>query len=175
MTGGIQIEASVADDEPAVLNLYRAAFPDEDLVPLVGDLLRLTSGLLSLVARRKGRIVGHVCFTTCGVAHDRSAVALLGPLAVDEAERRRGIGGGLVRAGLGRVESDGVVQVCVLGDPDYYGRFGFAAETRILPPYPLVVEWRAAWQSLRLGPAGTSCAGRLVVPAPWLRPALWAP
>jgi hypothetical protein len=43
-----------------------------------------------------------------------------------------------------------VGKVLVLGDPAYYGRFGFAKETAIQPPYPLPEAWDGAWQSLVL-------------------------
>jgi hypothetical protein len=36
-------------------------------------------------------------------------------------------------------------------------------------------EWREAWQSMSLGGAGPPHQGKLSVPQPWLKPALWAP
>jgi putative acetyltransferase len=40
----------------------------------------------------------------------------------------RGIGSALVRQGLKVCSGQGVPAVVVLGDPGYYGRFGFSAE-----------------------------------------------
>ena len=65
-------------------------------------------------------------------------------------------------------------------DLERYNRSAFeirytATETRVLPPYTLVEAWRAAWQSLLLRCSDPACAGRLLVPEPWRRPALWSP
>jgi len=116
-----------------------------------------------------------VIFTRCGVDADAGSAALLGPLAVAPACQRRGIGSALVRAGLRRLEEKGVTRVCVLGDPAYYGRFGFRAESMIEPPFPLPDEWQSAWQSISLGETEEPCRGVLSVPAQWRNPALWAP
>ena len=74
-----------------------------------------------------------------------------------------------------RLEKNGPRHVYVLGDPAYYGRFGFRAESDVAPPYPLPAEWRGAWQSLTLGRDTPTLQGSLRVPPPWRRPELWAP
>ena len=175
MTTNIQIRDSVADDLAAIESIYPEAFPDEDLLPLVRDLLREPSFASSLVAIVDSQLVGHAVFTSCGVVGSSCRAALLGPLAVAPAWQRRGIGSAIVRAGLLRLEDAGIAQVLVLGDPAYYGRFGFAPESRVAPPYPLPPEWDGAWQSMVLGSTATPCRGELELPRPWLQPALWAP
>lgn len=175
MKKALQIRATCAGDRASTMCLYREAFPDEDLLPLVEDLLNCTKGHLSLAALVDPSLLGHVFFTTCRVDGCQGRVALLGPLAVAPAFQRRGIGSALVREGLTRLTQECVTCVCVLGNPSFYGRFGFDAEPHILPPYPLVAEWRAAWQSLRFETSAPSCPGRLNVPEPWQRPSLWAP
>lgn len=49
----------------------------------------------------------------------------LGPIAVAESHRRRGIAAELVRAGLEACREAGFGWVVVLGEPAYYARFGF--------------------------------------------------
>jgi putative acetyltransferase len=155
--------------------LYPDAFPDEDLLPLVRDLLQDARVALSLVGIIGSSLVGHVIFTTCGVAGSSDKAALLGPLAVTSAWQRQGIGSAIIRAGLQQLENASVTQVYVLGDPAFYGRFGFVPETRVAPPYLLPAEWRGAWQSTSLGSVKPPLRGKLSVPQPWLQPALWAP
>ena len=131
--------------------------------------------MLSLVGTIGTQIVGHAVFTICGVAGTRVRTALLGPLAVAPARQRQGIGSAMVQSGLQRLGEEGINQVYVLGDPDYYRRLGFLPESGVMPPYPLPPEWDGAWQSLDLAQTGTPYAGRLSVPPQWQQPALWAP
>jgi predicted N-acetyltransferase YhbS len=53
---------------------------------------------------------------------------LLGPLAVDPARRRRGIGSTLMRHALRAAAKGGHRAVLLAGDSAYYSRFGFSAE-----------------------------------------------
>jgi len=163
------------EDLAGIEQLYREAFPEEDLWPLVGELLDDRSDVLSLVAIRGAASAGHAIFTRCGLEGQTGRVALLGPVAVASICQRQGIGSALIRAGLGRLKREGVPLVCVLGDPEYYGRFGFAPEARVTPPYALPAQWREAWQSLRLGNAEPPGPGKLAVPGPWQFKELWLP
>lgn len=175
MADTVEIRESLAADFAAIGKLYPEVFPDEDLLPIVTELLQGPENVLSLVATVGEVLAGHVIFTPCRLEGGPERVALLAPLAVAAARQRQGIGSAIVRAGLHRLGHDGTDLVCVLGDPAYYGRFGFVAEERVLPPYPLAEEWRGAWQSLSLGGERSSPSGALSVPRPWRREALWTP
>lgn len=175
MIDDLEVRESQPTDLASIETLYPDAFPDEDLLPLVRDLLGEDPSVLSLVGIADRRLVGHVIFTICGLAECPEKVALLGPLGVASARQRQGIGSALVRAGLQRLEKTGTAQVYVLGDPAYYGRFGFEREAGVAPPYPLPEQWHGAWQSIRLRDTAPAFHGKLSVPRPWQRPALWAP
>jgi putative acetyltransferase len=175
MSYELEIRESVQADASAIESLYPQAFPDEDLLPLVRDLLQHSAIAVSLVGAIDSRIAGHAIVTMCGVVGSSVKAALLGPLAVAPAWQRQGIGSAIVRAGLQRLKDADVDLVCVLGDPAYYGRLGFAPETLVEPPLPLPAEWQGAWQSQYLGEKSASCSGRLAVPRQWQDPALWAP
>jgi putative acetyltransferase len=62
----------------------------------------------------------------------------------------------------------------VLGDPAYYGRFGFIQEHKVTPPYPLPTQWVNAWQSIKQCDREPPLAGKLSVPEPWRQSALWS-
>ena len=175
MTDNTAIRDTRPADLAAFPALYADAFADEDLLPLVRALMRDPATVLSLTATTDDAIAGHVLFAFCTLEGGGEAVALLGPLAVASAHQRRGVGGALIRAGLQRMKPAGTGLVCVLGDPAFYERFGFAPEPDIAPPYPLPPQWRSAWQSTRPGGGSDPLTGRLAVPAPWRDPALWAP
>ena len=171
----IEIRPSRPEDLASIEKLYPAAFPDEDLLPLVRHLLAEEPGIVSLVAKAGGEIAGHILFTPCAITDSEAGAALLAPLAVAPEWQRKGIGSALIRDGLSRLKRDGVAHVYVLGDPAYYGRSGFKPETDVAPPYPLPAEYRDAWQSLGLGSAPLPGHGTLVLPKVWMQPALWGP
>ena len=121
---------------------------------------------LSLVASDDGEITGHVVCTRGyvgspsaeslagtspvtgadgGVAVPGVPVLGLGPLSVRPDRQRRGIGTALVHAVLGAADALGEPLVALLGDPGYYGRFGFrpSADYRVTPPDP---GWDAYFQ-----------------------------
>ncbi len=175
MIDRIETRDSTPADLPDLEALYPAAFPNEDLLPLVRTLLQEEPPVLSLVAEVGGVVVGHVAFTPCRIEGQAVRVDLLAPLAVAPAHQRQGIGSTLVRAGLRRLASAGVARALVLGDPAYYSRFGFVPDRDVEPPYPLPPEWAGAWQSIVLDDADPPLHGRLSVPESWRQPALWGP
>ena len=82
---------------------------------------------LSLVAEHDGDVIGTVRVWHVCAGPDRPAL-LLGPLAVDEAWRFRGIGSALTRRAVTAARRRKHRAVLLLGDADYYGRFGFSTE-----------------------------------------------
>jgi putative acetyltransferase len=118
------------EDVPAVRAVVAAAFREsERIIPVevvLLDRLREDAGWIprfSLVAEADGAVVGHVVATR-GVVGDRPALGL-GPVAVHPDRQGRGIGTALVHALLGAAEARDEELVALLGDPAFYGRFGF--------------------------------------------------
>lgn len=169
-----EIRKSTPGDAKDIEKLYAAAFPDEDLLPLVRDLLGEEQGVLSLVALSENAILGHICFTACHIEGRGDEVALLGPLAVTPPAQKQGVASALVRTGFDYLQKAKTGYVFVLGDPAYYARFGFEADDKVTPPYQLPAEWHGAWQSMKLPGATAPLEGKLVVPAPWRQPSLWS-
>ncbi len=83
--------------------------------------------LISLVAEVEGTIVGHIAFSPVTIKGGNSELmgAGLAPIAVLPQWQRRGIGAQLVGAGLTAGNAAGIRFIVVLGEPDYYRRFGF--------------------------------------------------
>ncbi|MEP0409723.1 MAG: N-acetyltransferase, partial [Roseibium sp.] len=144
------IRESVASDFPVLEGLYPLAFPDEDLLPLLRDLFASDCVLLSLVAETDGAVVGHVVFTMVQVGGTDAKAALLGPVAVAPDRQKQGIGSALIERGFGLLADENVSRIFVLGDPAYYGRFGFDPESKVVTPFEIPVEWREGWQSRTL-------------------------
>ena len=175
MNRELEIRESRPCDATGIKKLYVDAFPDENLLPLVRELLNLRQSVLSLVGIRENIVVGHISFTFCNVDEGKDKVALLAPLAVDPTLHKQGIGSALVHSGLRQLENANIGYVFVLGDPAYYSRFGFKTEGKVATPYLLPIEWREAWQSIKLCDVEASLEGMLSVPGPWRQNDLWVP
>ena len=128
------------DDVPAIRTILVAAFAGGAEADLV-DRLRADEDLaLALVAEDDG-VRGYVAFPKLtvddgGRAH---AAAGLAPIAVMPGQQKQGIGGALIREGH-RLLAARFPVVFVLGDPGYYGRFGYS------------VDAAAAFESAYAGP-----------------------
>lgn len=135
-------------DREAVRGVNAAAFGGEAEGALVQHLYDDGEVLFGLVAEVEGQVVGHILFSRLPVETEQGVVsaAALAPLAVLPEWQRQGIGTALVREGLTRCRERRVPAVVVLGDPGYYGRFGFRADlasglqTPWTGPYLMAVE-----------------------------------
>lgn len=67
---------------------------------------------------------------------------LLGPLAVDPASEGQGIGSALMRQAIAQAAISGHGAIILVGDPEYYSRFGFSAERTGLLAMPGPFEKR---------------------------------
>jgi putative acetyltransferase len=77
---------------------------------------------MSLVAVDGDRIVGHLLLSR--MAAPFRALGL-GPVAVRPEHQRMRAGSRLIHAGIERAKQTGWQGIFVLGDPRFYGRFGF--------------------------------------------------
>ncbi len=151
------IRAARPGDAPAIAMLLAAAFPTDAEARLVAALREAGDVAVELVAEAPdGALLGHVLFSRMRVGAEPALA--LAPLAVAPARQRQGIGAALVRAGLrltcGRPEG----WCLVLGDPAYYGRFGFAARDAACvggPPW----SGHPAFQALALREGAPPLAG----------------
>lgn len=90
---------------------------------------RLPAEGLAFVARgEQGGVVGTVRLWDVAVGDDAPAALLLGPLAVAPAQKNAGIGSALMRHSIAEARRLGHGAVILVGDADYYERFGFSAE-----------------------------------------------
>lgn len=129
MTFSIRSEAVA--DHAAIAAVTTTAFlghPHSDgTEAAIVDALRRAGALsLSLVAiDAAGELIGHIAVSpvTTGMAGTWLGI---GPLSVRPDRQREGVGSALVLAVLDRFRPS-ATGVVLVGEPDYYGRFGFAA------------------------------------------------
>ncbi|MDX6277612.1 MAG: putative acetyltransferase [Nocardioidaceae bacterium] len=126
----MEIRAELPADRAACLALVTAAFQKAAGVEpietgLIRELFESPAYLpdLSIVAESAGEVVGHVITTRASVGEQPSLG--LGPISVAPGHQREGIGSALMRATIELATARGEATIVLLGDPDYYERFGF--------------------------------------------------
>ena len=131
----IEIREERPSDIPAILDLNKCAFGQDQEANIV-DALRSNGGAsLSLVATLNDRVVGHIMYSP--VELGQLTGAGLGPMAVLPEHQRQGVGGKLIEAGNRQLQDAGSPFIVVVGHPDYYPRFGF----RPASPLGITCEW----------------------------------
>lgn len=172
---GVLIRRELPGDERAIQRVHRRAFAQPTDITGIPPEVVLLSALrrspawiprLSLVAVHvDDGVIGHVVCTRAQVGRGRPALAL-GPLGVLPERQRVGVGHALMHAVLGAAEALDETVVGLLGDPAYYGRFGFrpAASVGIEPQQP---SWGDHFQIRNLGPTREPPTGRFRYPAPF--------
>jgi putative acetyltransferase len=173
----VLIRPEAAGDAPVIRAITAAAFgrsgqPSGQDPPEAGLVDELRAGPawlpgLSLVAvTPAGEILGHVLCTRGHVG--RFPALALGPLTVRPDSQGRGVGSALMNAVLGAADALGEPLVALLGDPGYYGRFGFQPSTtrQITAPRP---EWQPHFQVRVLTAYRPSVSGTFTYPEPFDR------
>ena len=151
------------EDAEVVHALLVAAFGREAEARLVERLRASGKIACALVAEEKGLAMGHMVFSQIAVESGDGAIPVLAlaPLAVVPAFQRLGIGSALVSAGLERCRMERHARVMVVGDPLYYGRFGFVPASRfgLKCPFPVPEE---AFMAIELEPGALAQVSGLV-------------
>ncbi|MEO2039692.1 MAG: N-acetyltransferase [Martelella sp.] len=141
---------------------------------------RLPADGLALVARDDaGMLIGTVRLwhVDAGIGSDGRGVPalLLGPLAVEPGLSGKGVGGALMRAAIAEAAARGHGAILLVGDPEYYARFGFCADKAELLVMPGPFE-RRRFLGLELkdghleGAAGVLVASGRKIPTARVKP-----
>lgn len=132
----LRIRPEHAIDQEAIERVIQAAFltaiySNQTEHCLVNDLRKAQALSLSLVAEYQQQIIGHIAFSKVAIDEEDQGWYGLAPLAVDPNWQNQGVGVALVEAGLKALKALDAAGCVVLGDPDYYGRFGFQASPHL--------------------------------------------
>ena len=102
------------------------------------ELMRADAALtLSLVAEIGDEIVGHIAFSKVTIDETFIDWYGLAPVSIEPKYQNQGIGSLLIREGLTLLQEMGAKGCVLLGEPDYYQRFGFkACQQLVLPDVP---------------------------------------
>lgn len=128
----IVIRKETPDDIPAIRRIHLEAFDYPYEANLVDALREEGAHVLSMVADRGGRILGHILYSPVSLVSETGSliVAGLAPMAVYPRMQRTGIGKRLIRESLAALREESVPAVVLLGHPEYYPKFGFQPASR---------------------------------------------
>lgn len=89
---------------------------------------------VSLVAEDNGSVIGHVAVSPVTISSGATKWYGLGPISVVPKHQGQGIGAQLIERALMELQALGAAGCVVLGEPSYYSRFGFNAESSLVLP-----------------------------------------
>jgi len=176
----MNIRIATNQDSDDIQRVYLAAFPkgeSEIVAKIAIDLLseNTTPQTISLIVEADHSVVGHIAFSPVEIDHNENCqVYILAPLAVQTDYQKRGIGSTLIKYGMQQLSAMGVNIVFVYGDPNYYERFGFDADTARNYTTPYNLQYPSGWQAIVLNeyamekiPVAISCVTSLCDPKLW--------
>ncbi|HWX80419.1 MAG TPA: N-acetyltransferase [Steroidobacteraceae bacterium] len=113
---------------------------------VVNALRRAGKLAISLVADAGTEVIGHVAVSPVSISDGASGWFGLGPISVLPEHQGRGVGSLLMRKALRALGLRGAAGCVLLGEPEYYGRFGFQADANLIlrevpPRYFLAISF----------------------------------
>lgn len=121
------IEREAPEDAVAVEHLIEQAFGPGRFTRAVERLRETAADPLpcSMVVRGEAGVIG--CSRMWAVEIGETPAVLLGPFAVNDLQRNRGLGQALAEAACQAAAADGHKLVVLVGDEPFFGRVGFSA------------------------------------------------
>lgn len=126
----MNIRGEVPSDIDAIHDVTAAAFKDHPISHqteqyIIAALRAADALTVSLVAEDAGQVVGHIAFSPVTISDGTEGWYGLGPVSVLPERQRQGIGTALIHAGLASLKELEGKGCALVGDPNYYTRFGF--------------------------------------------------
>jgi putative acetyltransferase len=154
----VTIRPACPDDAAGILTVVEDAFSHggtrdagEELAIVRGTwTARRGRSLLELVADEGGTVVGHLQAAPGSLDGAPAPVAGVAPVCVGAAHQGRGVGSALMGALVGAAEERHWPLLVLLGDPAYYGRFGFEPAAPLGLSYPPVGAANPHFQTRKL-------------------------
>ncbi|KAI9016583.1 acyl-CoA N-acyltransferase [Hyaloraphidium curvatum] len=112
----------------AFYNIYRPGCDEHYLLHVLRDHPDFRADLCRVAELPDGTVAGHIAYTRSTLTSGTGEVLqtlTFGPIAVDPAHQRKGIGKALIGATVALAEAEGCPAIVILGDPNNYCSSGF--------------------------------------------------
>lgn len=135
----IIIRKEQSDDVERIHEVTVAAFLDaphtDHREQFIVQALRDSGALsVSIVAEDDGDIVGHLALSLVLISDKSDNWYGLGPISVVPSKQGKGIGSKLMKAAISELKQLSAKGCVLLGNPDYYHRFGFKPISGLILP-----------------------------------------
>jgi putative acetyltransferase len=123
-------------DVGAITDITKAAFKNhpysKNTEQFIINALQAANALtVSLVAELEGKLVGHIVFSPVTFTDGSENWYGLGPISVLPDYQKQGVGTKLVNEGLNLLKALGAKGCVLVGEPNYYERFGFKSPNEL--------------------------------------------
>ena len=130
------IRKETQSDVEAITYITKAAFKNHpysnNTEQFIINALRADNALtVSLVAELERKLVGHIAFSPVTFTDGSENWYGLGPISVMPDYQKQGIGTKLVNEGLNSLKDLGAQGCVLVGDPNFYERFGFKSPNEL--------------------------------------------
>ena len=134
----LNIRTEQVSDHSEIRSLTELAFrtmeySDGDEQDVIDRLREADALTPSLVLVENGRVVGHIAFSPAVAGDGSEPWFALGPVSVLPSHQGRGLGSQLIERGLSEIQTAGALGCILLGNPAFYGRFGFEVAPKNAP------------------------------------------
>ncbi|PHK49008.1 GNAT family N-acetyltransferase [Staphylococcus edaphicus] len=120
-------ETSLEEIKMAFEDNADSSHDEQDLVVKLRNAPEYNYELEVVAKNDDGNVVGHIMLSEIAIVNETSryTALALAPLSVLPDYRNKGLGKALIQAVEERAKTQDYTTIIVLGDPEYYGRFGY--------------------------------------------------
>lgn len=124
----LKVEELVRD---SFWNVYRPGAYEHFIVHNMRDDECFISNLAHVI-EDEGKIIGHISYSRGKLDYEDQSIqaVILGPIAIDRNCQNQGLGSKLIEYTLKMAQKDNIPFVFVVGDENYYTRFGFESASK---------------------------------------------
>jgi putative acetyltransferase len=124
-------------DFDQIRNINDICFAGEYESKLIDNLRKGSNFILSLVAEKNGKIIGHIMYSRIKIRDTYSTT--LAPMCVLPEYQKQGIGTKLIRESINYLKEMKEKSIIVLGHTDFYSRSGFEKASNFGVKFPFKI------------------------------------